>query len=91
MGTKVNLPPGCSGITCRDGTQYNGTKGGSVEIEDRHASYLEKSKGVSSQMLSIGPGIQIGTKKGRWCAECKRIWQAWSKQCPRCNGPTEES
>ncbi len=31
----------------------------------------------------------LGTKRGRWCAACCRIWNAWSHKCPKCGAQTE--
>jgi len=90
MGTRVQLPAGCSGITCADGTRYSGTKGGSVEVSDRHAKAIRNQQGTAAKMLTATGAVNLGTKKGRWCINCQpaRIWQAWSDVCPRCGYET---
>ena len=88
MGVRVTLPPGCSGLDCADGTRYTGRKGGTVEIEDRHAKALKHGEGITNTMLSAKGLTNIGTKRGQWCPGCNRIWQAWSDLCPRCGRPT---
>lgn len=89
MGTRVQLPPGCSGVTAEDGTRYTAKKGGSVVLEDRHARAIQKGVGTASQILTADFSVSIGTKKGRFCSACKRIWQAWSEICPRCGATTQ--
>lgn len=88
MGTRVQLPPGCSGITCEDGTRYSGKKGGFVEVQDHHANAINKQLGFGSRLLSAKFMVNIGTKKSRWCGPCGKLWQAWSHDCPRCGEPT---
>ncbi len=90
MGTRVHLPPGCSGITCADGTRYSGKKGGFVEVADRHVKAIRNQQGTAAQILTATGAVNIGTKTGRWCKNCQpaRLWQAWSLQCPRCGCKT---
>jgi hypothetical protein len=87
----VNLPPGCSGITCADGTRYSGKKGGFVEVEDRHAKAIKQQFGVAGKMLSATGAVSMGTKKGRWCKNCvpPRLWNVWNETCPRCGQETD--
>lgn len=88
MSTRVQLPPGCSGITAEDGTKYRAPKGGSVVLEDQHASAIKKGIGTAGQILSADFTVTIGTKRGQWCLNCKRLWQAWSLACPKCGDGT---
>lgn len=92
MSRKIQLPPGCSGVTVDDGTRYNARKaGGVVEVSDRHGREIEKNNqynGNIAGILSPNPGLMFGTKKGRWCLECKRLWNAWSHTCPKCGRGT---
>lgn len=90
MGVKVKLPPGCSGIDAQDGTRYTGRKGGVVEVSDTHAAAIRRSQHQDIGMLSGTEAHFIGTKKGRWCEPCKRLWNAWSTECPKCGVPTTE-
>lgn len=60
-------------------------------MEDRHARAIQKGVGTAGQILSADFTTSIGTKKGRWCFDCKRLWQAWSEICPRCGGPTQSA
>jgi hypothetical protein len=90
MTVRVNLPPGCGGFTSADGSRYDAKPGTSVEVSDKHAARLRTSANASSGLITVDPGTQIGTRRGRWCASCRRLWQAWSALCPRCGAPTEE-
>jgi hypothetical protein len=91
MSTRVQLPQGCTGLDTRDGKRYNATRpGGSVVVEDRHAAELAKSSNSNRSMglLSARQPLSFGTKAGRWCAECRRLWNAWNDRCPRCGEST---
>jgi hypothetical protein len=87
MPERVQLPPGCGGFTCADGTRYDTKPGGSVVLEDRHADALAKSQHSSIGLVTKG-ATAIGTRNGRWCQPCRFLAQAWSATCPRCGGPT---
>ena len=89
MATRVQLPAGCYGIEAADGTKYTAKPGGHVEVSDRHAKAIQKSQHQTIGMLNGRQGFYIGTKKGRWCKGCRRLWQAWSIECPRCGGATD--
>lgn len=88
MSQRVQLPPGCSGFRCADGSVYSAKPGTSVVLEDHHASSLAKSQHQSIGLVKSGESFSIGTKKGRWCPACSRVWQAWSVACPRCGAET---
>lgn len=89
---KVNLPPGCTGLDCKDGTRYTADKpGGAVEISDRHATAVKTGQfsGDGHLLGNVGQ-LSFGTKKSRRCEPCGRIWNAWSTECPKCGEPTVE-
>lgn len=94
---RVKLPPGCNGLTSRiDGTTYTGKPGTAISIADHHAAEMGISKrtGSDNGLLSLKEGWSFGTKAGRWCAACRRLWNSWSVTCPRCGeatAPAEQS
>lgn len=91
MSVKVQLPPGCSGFDCKDGTKYTAARpGGSVTVEDRHAHAINTGQFGQQGLVSAKGAQSFGTKRGRRCTPCKRLWNAWSAQCPRCGAPTTE-
>jgi hypothetical protein len=87
MGQRVELPPGCGGFRCADGTVYRAKPGSAVTLEDNHATALRNSQHHSIGLVTP-PSFQLGTKEGRWCVECNRLWQAWSHTCPKCGAFT---
>lgn len=89
MGERVELPPGCAGFRCADGTVYKAKPGSAVTLDDRHAKALRNSQHRSIGLVTP-PAFAIGTKNGRWCPECRRLWQAWSVVCPKCGEDTCE-
>jgi hypothetical protein len=88
MSVKVQLPPGCGGVTVDDGTRYNASKsGGVVEVSDKHGREISRNNqynGNIAGILNPNPGLVVGTKRGQRCVNCRRVWQAWSVTCPRC-------
>lgn len=89
MTIQVNLPPGCEGFNMQDGTRYAGKPGQRVTVEDRHAKAITKQIGGDGGLAHAGFRGFLGTKKGRWCAACCRMWNAWNRECPKCGGETE--
>jgi hypothetical protein len=86
--TKVNLPPGCGGFTCADGTRYDAKPGSSVTVDDRHAKSLKVSQYSEADFISADGALSFGTKRGQRCEPCNRTWNAWNTECPRCGNPT---
>lgn len=90
MTVRVNMPPGCEGFNMQDGTRYSGKAGGTVTVEDRHARAVDRQIGGDGGLAYGGFRGFVGTKRGRWCALCKRMWNAWNRTCPKCEQPTTE-
>lgn len=91
MAIKVNLPPGCKGFDCKDGTKYTAARAGThVMVEDRHADALNKSQfGGDGHLIGNVGRESFGTKKGMKCPKDGRIWNAWNDTCPKCGTVTE--
>lgn len=92
MVKRVNLPPGCDGLNMEDGTRYTAPQsGGTVTVADRHAKAVSHLSNAGDGGLVDGrfKGF-LGTKKGRWCSGCIRVWNAWNTICPKCGNETEE-
>lgn len=91
MSVKVQLPPGCTGFDCKDGTKYTASRpGGSVSVEDRHADSINTGQYGQQGLVSAKGALSFGTKRGKLCRACKRVWNVWNETCPRCEGPTED-
>jgi hypothetical protein len=86
---RVQLPPGCFGIETPSGKKYSAKPGGTIEVSQHVADRINKSTAGASGVLRGGELLALGTKRGRSCSSCRRIWQAWSTECPRCGNPTE--
>ena len=89
MSRTVTLPPGCAGFTMEDGTQYRGREGGSVTVADGHAPFIDRQVGGDAGLVGSAAFRQFaGTKDGRWCAPCRRIWNRWNAVCVKCGRDT---
>lgn len=89
MGVKVQLPPGCKGFDCKDGTKYTAKRaGGSIEVDDRHAAAINKGQFGDTGLVSARGAVSFGTKRGQLCPDCGRVWNAWNGTCPRCGTVT---
>jgi hypothetical protein len=73
----------------QDGTRYAAKAGGAVTVEDRHAAAVNRQIGGDAGLAHAGFRGFLGTKTGRWCTACARLWNAWSHDCPRCGGATK--
>ena len=89
MSVKVQLPPGCKGFDCADGTKYTANRsGGTVEVSERHAAAINGGQYGQTDFISAKGALSLGTKDGRWCRGCNRLWNAWNKTCSKCGEPT---
>jgi hypothetical protein len=89
MAVKVNLPPGCSGFDCKDGTKYTANRlGGSVVLEDRHARAVNNGQFGEKGLVTAKGAESFGTKKSQVCPSCNRIWNAWNTHCRICGSET---
>ena len=88
MSIRTELPPGCSSLRMEDGTRYKARKpGGFVNVSEGHADAINRLSGNGDAGLLSAKGAHyIGTKNGRWCAACRRLWNVWNDECPRCGG-----
>ena len=87
--TRVQLPDGCTGLDMANGKKYTAEKpGGTVEVSSKDSRYIGTSYYGQLGIMRGGQAVTIGTKKGRWCGACNRVWQAWSANCPKCGDET---
>lgn len=91
MSVQVNLPPGCSGFTMADGTNYGGRKGGTVTVSDEHAPHIRRQVGGDAGLVGHASfrALGFGTKKGMRCPADGKVWNAWTEVCHSCGGATE--
>ena len=88
---KIQLPPGCRGFDMKDGTRVTAAReGGTVTVDDRHASANAKSQFAGDGNLLTATGaVTLGTKKGKKCPSCSRLWNNWTTVCHSCGTETE--
>jgi hypothetical protein len=91
MPVTVELPPGCKGLDCKDGTRYTAAQpGGHIRVDDRHAEAITQGQYGEHGLMDARGRTFLGTKAGRECSACRRVWQVWSFVCPKCGGETIE-
>jgi len=93
MSARVALPKtgrktGCYGLEFEDGSKVSGKPGGTVTVDDHQAAQIESSSNGRLGLISSKLQVSIGTKQGRWCLPCRRLWQGWTMECHKCGGPT---
>ena len=88
--TKVQLPPGCYGFDCKDGTKYTGKPGGTIDVSDQHAKAINQGQFGETGLVSAKGALSFGTRKGRLCETCNRLWNAWNHTCNKCGADTIE-
>lgn len=85
----VTLPPGCTGLDGADGSKTPSVRPGStIEVSSRNAKFLKNSWYGQNGVIT-GTGFSFGTKGTRRCVPCKRDWNSWSVECPKCGLPTD--
>jgi hypothetical protein len=88
--TTVQLPDGCSGLDMANGVKYTADRpGGHVEVTSADATYLNRSWYGQNGVMTGSAQFSFGTRRTRWCAPCRRAWNAWSDLCPRCGEATQ--
>lgn len=83
--TTMTLPEGCRGVDMASG-QYTARPGDRIQVSPGNADIIrQRAAGVRR-----GETFAFGTRRGRRCEPCGRLWNAWNASCPRCEMPTEE-
>lgn len=78
-----------SGLDFANGMKISGDKpGATVEVSSRNARYLKNSWYGQAGVIT-STGFSFGTKGTRVCVPCRRAWNNWSVECPKCGLPTE--
>jgi hypothetical protein len=84
---RINLPAGCYGVKLPT-REVNDKPGGSISVTDQEARWISKSSNGKLGIVGSTQTLSVGTKAGRWCVMCHRLWQSWSHACPRCGEET---
>ena len=90
---RVTLPTngknsGCFGLEFGDGTKTRSAKPGtSVEISDDQYHALSRSRYAHTGLIGATQ-YSFGTRQGRWCTRCNRLWNAWTSNCNSCGAVT---
>lgn len=95
---RVNLPPGCAGISDGNWRRMANRPGGFINLDDTdpfEKRQLEKLKGQDYAAAGL---VDANAEKffvrkgpeGRWCPNCpvNTIWHSWTRTCPNCYGET---
>jgi hypothetical protein len=72
----------------QDGTRYSARKGQAVTVSDEHAAAVHRFSGGDAAILNGVFRSFGGTRAGRWCQACKRLWNRWNRECPNCHAET---
>jgi hypothetical protein len=90
VAVRVTVPPGCTGLDFPDGKRADADRDGRVQVDDDHATTLNRSWYRQAGVMAATEPFAIGTRRVRVCTVCRptRRWNAWSDLCPRCGGTT---
>jgi hypothetical protein len=80
---RVHLPDGCRALSMADPRRYTACPGDIVTVSAEHAARIR-----SAPRSTRGEAYTLGTKTGRVCDVCMRVWNVWNLLCPRCAAPT---
>lgn len=80
------VPPGCTGLTFKDGSRANATREGRVVVDEKRADAIRKADD-SGRFHQIAGGIVRAP--GRECT-CGFMAYRWQSTCPKCRRPLEE-
>lgn len=83
---RITLPDGARRVAMDGSNRYTGGPGDTVRVSDTHAAAIRKFASRTPR----GDRFAFGTRAGRWCAGCARLWNAWSAACPKCGADTTE-
>lgn len=87
---RVQLPPGCYGLSGANGEKKTARAGTSVVVSDETAARIRRGDNAKLGIIRADQPLSFGTKRGRRCTSCRFLGHAWSVTCPRCGSPTEE-
>ena len=86
---KVTVPPGCTGLDMQDGTRYTAPRqGGHINVHPAHVAAVKRSWYGDTGTIATSEGFSFGTRRGRRCPTCSRVWNVWSTRCPKCTTET---
>lgn len=90
MSVRIPLPPGNAGLRMEDGTHYRADReGGTVTVSDEHAPHVRREVGGDAGLVGYGAFRSfMGTRDGRWCRACRRVWNRWNLVCVKCGQDT---
>lgn len=83
--TRITLPDGCRGVDMATG-QYTSRPGDTITVSTGNADLIRQR----AARVRHGEQFAFGTRRGRACTPCRRVWNAWNATCPKCGEPTEE-
>lgn len=73
----------------QDGTNYSARPGTHVNVADEHAPFIRRQVGGDAGLVGHGSNrLFVGTKDGRWCSACRRLWNRWNTTCVKCGAET---
>lgn len=69
---------------------YNAERGRVTIDNPEHAKAINRMAGNGTAgLLNASFAVYSPPKgKGRWCVPCRRLWFAWTTECPKCGKAT---
>ena len=93
---RVNLPPGCAGIADGNWKRFANKPGGFINLDDTDPVEKRQLAKLRNQDYSQAGLVDAFAEKfftvtkddGRYCTECRRLWNRWNVTCVKCGRET---
>lgn len=85
--TRITLPDGVQTIAMDGTDRITGRPGDTVRVSPTQADAI-RTHVANRTGPPAGQRFAFGTRRGRTCPACHRLWNVWTLEC-RCGRPTE--
>lgn len=84
---ELRVPPGCMGLDMADGSRYNASRTGRLEVDrPDHVREIMRRSEESGGMISRAVYTASSVTSSRFCPECTFIGYGWQQECPKGHG-----
>ena len=93
---RIFLPPGCAGIADGNWKRFADKPGGHINLDDTDPVERRQLAKLAAQDYASAGLVDANAEKffavtkddGRYCADCRRMWNRWNAVCVKCGRET---